>query len=149
MSTIFEDRPQIAFKLRRCRQNIMRQTNIGIAAAARCAQRAIRETALRTLQAPNIGGNDMTRLLSIALSTAAIGFFASLTPVVAQVAGNPGDIHDRTVYMMESGQVPDQFAGGPTIAGPSFFVPSFLAPAPSGCGVTQDFNGRYTSLCGL
>ena len=91
----------------------------------------------------------MTRLLSIALSTAAIGFFASLTPVVAQVAGNPGDIHDRTVYMMESGQLPDQVAGGPTVAGPSFFVPSFLAPAPLGCGVTQDFNGRYTSLCGL
>ena len=39
----------------------------------------------------------MTRLLSIALSTAAIGFFVSLTPVVAQVAGNPSDIHDRTV----------------------------------------------------
>jgi hypothetical protein len=51
--------------------------------------------------------------------------------------------------MMESGQLPDQVAGGPTVAGPSFFVPSFLAPAPSGCGVTQDFNGRYTSLCGL
>jgi hypothetical protein len=91
----------------------------------------------------------MKRLLSIGLSTAAIGFFVSWAPAVAQVAGNPGDIHDRTVYMMESGQLPTQVAGGPTIGGPSFFVPSFLAPAPSGCGVTQDFNGRYTSLCGL
>jgi hypothetical protein len=35
----------------------------------------------------------MTRLLSIALSTAAIGFFVSLTPVVAQVAGN------RAIFM--------------------------------------------------
>jgi hypothetical protein len=51
--------------------------------------------------------------------------------------------------MMESGQVPDQLAGGPMAGGPSFLVPSFLAPATSGCGVTQDFNGRYTSLCGM
>ena len=91
----------------------------------------------------------MKRLLSIGLSTAAIGFLVSLAPAVAQVAGNPGDIHDRTVYMLESGPLSTQVAAGPAIGGPSFFVPSFLAPAPSGCGVTQDFNGRYTSLCGL
>ena len=92
----------------------------------------------------------MTRLLSIALSTAAIGFLVSLTPVVAQVAGNPGDIHDRTVYMMESGQSPGQYAGGPTAVGPGVLVPSFLQPGGApGCGVTQDFNGRYTSVCGL
>jgi hypothetical protein len=100
------------------------------------------------LQAPNIGGNDMKRSLAIALSTAAIGLFVSLTPALAQVAGNPGDIHDRTVYMMESGQ-PAQVAGGPTLGGPTFFVPSFLSPTPSGCGLVQDFNGRYTSVCGM
>jgi hypothetical protein len=84
----------------------------------------------------------------VVLSTAAIGLFVSLAPAVAQVAGNPGDIHDRTLYMMESGQ-PTQVAGGPTLGGPTFFVPSFLSPAPSGCGVIQDFNGRYTSVCGM
>lgn len=91
----------------------------------------------------------MKRVLAISLSTAALGLFVSLTPAVAQVAGNPGDSHTRTVYMMETGQVPDQVAGGPLAAGPSFLVPSFLGPAPSGCGLTQDFNGRYTSLCGM
>jgi len=91
----------------------------------------------------------MKRVFAISLSTAAIGLFVSVMPAFAQVAGNPADIHDRTLYMMESGQVPDQLAGGPMAGGPSFLVPSFLAPAPSGCGVTQDFNGRYTSLCGM
>ena len=37
----------------------------------------------------------MKRSLSIVLPTAAIGVFVSLTPAVAQVAGNPGDIHDQ------------------------------------------------------
>jgi hypothetical protein len=91
----------------------------------------------------------MKSVMALALSTAAFGLFVSLTPAVAQVAGNPGDSHTRTLYMMESGQVPDQVAGGPMTGGPSFLVPSFLSPAPSGCGVTQDFNGRYTSLCGM
>ena len=89
----------------------------------------------------------MKRLLAIGLSTAAIGVLVSVTPALAQVAGNPGDIHTRTVYMMET-QIPDQVAGGPTLAGPSF-IPPFLGPVPSRCGVTQDFNGRYTSICGM
>ena len=77
----------------------------------------------------------MTRSLPIFLSTAAIGVFVSLTPTIAQVAGNPGDIHTRTLYMMET-QIPEQVAGGPTAVGPGFLVPSFLAPggAPD-CGV--------------
>jgi hypothetical protein len=91
----------------------------------------------------------MKRLLAIGLSTAAIGVLLSMTPAVAQVAGNPGDIHTRTLYMMESSQYPDQVAGGTTVGSPSFLVPSFPGAAPSGCGVTQDFNGRYTSVCGL
>ena len=90
----------------------------------------------------------MKRLFAIGLSTAAIGVLVSFTPALAQVAGNPGDIHTRTLYMLET-QSRDQLAGGPTVAGPSFLVPSFLGPVPSGCGVTQDFNGRYTSVCGL
>jgi hypothetical protein len=88
----------------------------------------------------------MKRSLTIALSAATIGFFVSLAPAVAQVAGNPGDIHDRTVYMLESGRGPDQLAAGPNFG----VVPAFLAPggAPD-CGLTQDFNGRYTSVCGM
>ena len=72
----------------------------------------------------------MKSVMALALSTAAIGLFVSLTPAVAQVAGNPGDSHTRTLYMMESGQVPDQVAGGPMTGGPSFLVPSFLSPGP-------------------
>jgi len=52
--------------------------------------------------------------------------------------------------MMESGQSPGQYAGGPVAVGPGVLVPSFLQPGGApGCGVTQDFNGRYTSVCGL
>lgn len=92
----------------------------------------------------------MKSSLGIAMSTAVVGLFVSLTPAVAQVAGNPGDIHDRTLYMMESGQSPGQYAGGPVAVGPGVLVPSFLQPGGApGCGVTQDFNGRYTSVCGL
>jgi hypothetical protein len=91
----------------------------------------------------------MKRLLPIVLSTAAICAFVSVTPAAAQVAGNPGDLHTRTLYMLESGQSPDQYAAGPNAGGPGFLVPSFLGPTPSGCGVTQDFNGRLTSVCGL
>ena len=90
----------------------------------------------------------MKRLLSIALPAAAIGVFVALTPAVAQVAGNPGDIHDRTLYMTQYGQGPDQLAG-PAAGALVSVVPSFLTPAASGCGVIQDFNGRYTSSCGL
>jgi hypothetical protein len=117
------------------------------AAAAR-VPKTIRARALPTLEITDTGGKDMKRLLAIGLSTAAIGVLVSLTPALAQVAGNPGDIHTRTLYMMET-QNPEQVAGGPTVAGPSFNLPSFLGPAPSGCGVTQDFNGRYTSICGM
>ena len=76
----------------------------------------------------------MKRLLSIALPAAAIGVFVSLTPAVAQVAGNPGDIHDRTLCMMQSGQGPDQFAIGGPAGGLSSVVPSFLTPAPRDAG---------------
>ena len=71
----------------------------------------------------------MKSSLAIAMSTAVVGLFVSLTPAVAQVAGNPGDIHDRTLYMMESGQGPGQYAGGPIAVGPGVLVPSFMQPA--------------------
>jgi len=87
----------------------------------------------------------MKRLLAIVLSTAAFGAALAATPAVAQVAGNPGDIHTRTVYMMEYNHQPNQFAVGATAG-----FPAFLSPSPvQDCGLIQDFNGRYTSVCGL
>jgi hypothetical protein len=87
----------------------------------------------------------MKGVLTIILSTAAVCAFVSVTPAAVQVAGNPGDLHTRTLYMLESGQSPGQVAVGPTSIFPSFLNPG---GAPD-CGVIQDFNGRYTSLCGL
>jgi hypothetical protein len=94
--------------------------------------------------------------LLLAGSTCAF-FLAS--PAVAQVAGNPGDLHTPTPYTSEVranayGYTPGY--GGPlgplgVIAAP---ITSPLAvmngsPSAGGCGVSQDFNGRLTALCGL
>jgi hypothetical protein len=83
------------------------------------------------------------------------------TPAVAQVAGNPGDLHTPTIYTTESRS---QAYGveAPGFGGPLGPLGAFAAPitaplammsggAPSGgrCGITQDFTGRYTALCGL
>jgi hypothetical protein len=78
-------------------------------------------------------------------------------PAVAQVAGNPGDLHTPTVYTSEVhgqtyGYTPGY--GGPlgVLAAP---VTAPLAAMSGGgmsgapCGVSQDFNGRYTALCGM
>jgi hypothetical protein len=84
------------------------------------------------------------------------------TPAAAQVAGNPDDLHTPTVY---TGEVHAQTYGyaapgyggalGPlgVLAAP---ITAPLAAATGGgvsgaapCGVSQDFNGRYTALCGL
>jgi hypothetical protein len=83
------------------------------------------------------------------------------TPAVAQVAGNPGDLHTPTVY---SNEVRSQAYGSPTpgyggSAGPlGVLTAPFTGPVSmmsgggvSGapCGIIQDFNGRYTAICGL
>jgi hypothetical protein len=85
--------------------------------------------------------------------------FLLASPAVAQVAGNPGDLHTPTPYTSEVranayGYTPGY--GGPlgplgVIAAP---ITSPLAvmngsPGGGGCGVSQDFNGRLTALCGL
>jgi hypothetical protein len=77
-----------------------------------------------------------------------------VTPAVAQVAGNPGDLHTPTVYT--SGVQGQTYGYAPGYGGP---VGVFAAPMSgpvvampvggSGCGVVQDFNGRYTALFGL
>jgi len=86
---------------------------------------------------------------------------ALATPAVAQVAGNPGDLHTPTVYTKELraetyGTAPGY--GGPLgplgvlaapITAPIAAMTGGGAPGAPGCGVDQDFNGRYTALCGL
>ena len=87
--------------------------------------------------------------------------FLLATPAVAQVAGNPGDLHTPTVYTSE---VRSQAYGvaTPGFGGPLGPLGVIAAPitAPvamisgngvsgGACGVSQDFNGRYTALCGL
>ena len=82
-----------------------------------------------------------------------------VTPAAAQVAGNPGDLHTPTVY---TSRVDAQAGYAPAYSGP--FGPLGVLTAPvtapiammSGggvdgaqCGLVQDFNGRYTALCGL
>ena len=85
--------------------------------------------------------------------------FVLATPAVAQVAGNPGDLHTPTVYTAESrsqayGTAAPGFGGplGPLgiLAAPITAPVAALNGGPSGgCGVSQDFNGRLTALCGL
>jgi hypothetical protein len=102
----------------------------------------------------------MKRTLMSILLAGATCAFGLATPAVAQVAGNPGDLHSPTVYTSESraqayGYTPGY--GGPlgpvgVIAAPITGSAAVLTggfPSGGGCGVTQDFNGRYTALCGL
>ena len=78
------------------------------------------------------------------------------TSAFAQVAGNPGDLHTPTPYTNEVrantyGYTPG--SGGPlAVFAAPFAAPVAMtngAPGAGGCGVSQDFNGRLTSLCGL
>jgi hypothetical protein len=106
----------------------------------------------------------MRHLFTAFLSTAAIAAVLSATPVAAQVAGNPGDPHTPTLYTSEywaqtHGYAPGNY-GGPF--GPFGAVVGSIGAAGAGmaggpayatqphakCGVVQDFNGRYTSVCG-
>ena len=98
-------------------------------------------------------------LMGILLAGTACAFGLA-TPAIAQVAGNPGDLHSPTVYTSEyhaqaSGYAPGY--GGPLgplgiltapITGPVGMITGGF-PSGGGCGVTQDFNGRYTAVCGL
>jgi hypothetical protein len=90
-------------------------------------------------------------LTGLLLAGAACAFVAA-TPAVAQVAGNPGDLHTPTVYTTEArattyGYTPG--AGG--VFGPLgvLTAPAGSVPSGGGCGVNQDFNGRLTAICGL
>lgn len=85
--------------------------------------------------------------------------FMLATPAFAQVAGNPGDLHTPTLYTNEVrantyGYTPGSGAPlGPLgVVTAPFTAPVAVmngAPGAGGCGVSQDFNGRLTALCGL
>jgi hypothetical protein len=86
--------------------------------------------------------------------------FVLATPAVAQVAGNPGDLHTPTIYTTES-RSQAYGTAAPGFGGPLGLLGILAAPisAPvaamnggqsgGACGVSQDFNGRLTALCGL
>jgi hypothetical protein len=77
------------------------------------------------------------------------------TPALAQVAGNPGDQHTPTPYTIEART--NAYGATPGYGGPIGPLAPFTGPVaglngvPNGgsCGVSQDFNGRLTALCGL
>jgi hypothetical protein len=99
------------------------------------------------------------RLTGLLLAGALCAFVAA-TPAVAQVAGNPGDLHSPTVYTTEARANAYGYApgfGGPLgplgvlaapITGPVTMMTGGV-PRGGGCGVNQDFNGRLTAFCGL
>jgi hypothetical protein len=95
--------------------------------------------------------NAIKSLLLVGAASALLATSAS-----AQVAGNPGDLHTPTPYTTESrantyGYTPG--SGGPLgVFTAPFTAPVAMAngaPGAGGCGVSQDFNGRLTALCGL
>jgi hypothetical protein len=87
--------------------------------------------------------------------------FVLATPAVAQVAGNPADLHTPTVYTSEArsqayGTATPGYGGplGPlgVLAAPITAPVAVMnggASSGGACGVSQDFNGRLTALCGL
>ena len=102
----------------------------------------------------------MKHALTGLLLAGATSAFLFATPALAQVAGNPGDLHTPTPYTEEVrantyGATPGY--GGPL--GPLGVMASpITAPVATlnggvtsggACGVSQDFNGRLTDLCGL
>jgi hypothetical protein len=98
----------------------------------------------------------MKHMLTRLLLAGATSAFVLATPAFAQVAGNPGDLHTPTPYTNEVrantyGYSPG--SGGPLgVLTAPFTAPVAMvnsAPGAGGCGVSQDFNGRLTALCGL
>jgi hypothetical protein len=100
--------------------------------------------------------NALTGLL-LAGSTCA---FLLATPAVAQLAGNPEDLHTPTVYTTQARSqaygTATPGSGGPlgplgVLAAPITAPVAMMNGGASGapCGVSQDFNGRLTALCGL
>ena len=100
----------------------------------------------------------MKRALTGLLLAGSTCAFLLATPAVAQVAGNPGDLHTPTPYTSEvrANTYGNTLGyGGPLgplgiIAAPITAPVAMMNGVPnSGCGINQDFNGRLTALCGL
>jgi hypothetical protein len=103
----------------------------------------------------------MKRALTGLLLAGSTCAFLLATPAVAQVAGNPGDLHTPTLHTNEVrsqayGTATPGFGGalGPLgiLAAPITAPVAMMngsGPSGGGCGVSQDFNGRLTALCGL
>lgn len=101
----------------------------------------------------------MKHALTGLLLAGATSVLVLAAPASAQVAGNPGDLHTPTPYTSEVransyGVTPGY--GGPlgplgVIAVPVTAPLAVMNGSPGGgaCGVSQDFNGRLTALCGL
>jgi hypothetical protein len=95
--------------------------------------------------------NAITGLLLVGATSALLA-----TSAFAQVAGNPGDLHTPTPYTTEArtntyGYTPGSGGALGVFTAP-FTAPVAIingAPGAGGCGVSQDFNGRLTALCGL
>lgn len=104
----------------------------------------------------------MKHVLTGLLLAGATSALVLATPALAQVAGNPGDLHTPTPYTSEvraqTYRTPTPGYGGPfgplgVLASPVTGPVSMMSNGGYGnggaCGVSQDFNGRLTALCGL
>jgi hypothetical protein len=85
----------------------------------------------------------MKRPSSLALSAGAICALLSVTPALAQVAGNPGDQHTQTLYMQQYNGLRGYAAKAPE-----------PKPANPTCGLFHDFNTSathfaYIAVCPL
>jgi hypothetical protein len=83
----------------------------------------------------------MKRPSARALSAGALFGLLSVTPAVAQVAGNPGDLHTQTLYMQQYKGLHGYAARAPE-------------PTNTGCGLVHDFNTSqshfgYIAVCPL
>ena len=83
----------------------------------------------------------MKRPSSRALSACALFGLLSVTPALAQVAGNPGDVHTRTLYMEQHKGLTGYTARAPE-------------PTNTSCGLFHDFNSsashyQYIAVCPL
>jgi hypothetical protein len=95
----------------------------------------------------NIGENDMKRPFLCALSAGAIFGLLAVTPALAQVAGNPGDLHTQTLYMQQYKALHGYTARAPEPA-------KTPEGANSNCGPVHDFNTsqghyQYIAVCPL
>lgn len=79
----------------------------------------------------------MKRPFPRALLAGAIFGLMALTPALAQVAGNPGDLHTPTLYMQQYKALHGYTARAPEPA-------KALEGADSNCGLVHDFNTSQT-----